>query len=141
MVMEEKITRLIFLLFAVSVWMSPQTLRAQGVQGERPRVVLRFVSDKDVLYQSGNEESLKFLFQHISPDSLTLGAIQVDGYSRTEQLSKIRCNRVKSELITRRGLLEKHFSTRCLSGAFEGMDNVVVVTMPFTPPYIQVKTA
>lgn len=118
------------LLLAVSVWATPQALTAQEVQGERSTVILRFVSDKGMFYRAGNEESLNFLLRNVSPGSLTAGAIQVDGYSRTKELSKIRCNRIKSELIVRRGLREEHFTTRSLTGAFEGMENVVVVTIP-----------
>ena len=42
----------------------------------------------------------------------------------------VRCNRVKSELIVRRGLTEDHFTTTNNVGKFQGMANVVIVTLP-----------
>ena len=41
----------------------------------------------------------------------------------------IRSNRVKSELITRRGLLEEHFVTKNHATPYEGKKNMVVVTL------------
>lgn len=103
---------------------------ADGEGGDAVTVVFRFVSDRDMFYYEGNGEGLDSLCRMLDPALLQTGSVLVDGYSSTKSLSKIRCNRVKSELIVRRGLREEHFTTRNLTGAFEGRYNVVVVTVP-----------
>ena len=110
------------------------SVQAQTERDKDVTVLFRFVSDRDMFYREGNEAALDSLFRLLDPTSLATGSVKVDGYSRTEALSKTRCNRVKSELITRRGLREEHFTTRSLTGTFEGRQNIVVVTMPLTLP-------
>lgn len=97
-----------------------------------PQVIFRFVEGKDMFYVpwNGNGDSLDTLCQMVNADTLQAGSVRVDGYSATKQLSMERCNRVKSELILRRGLTEEHFTTTYNVGKFQGMANVVIVTMP-----------
>ena len=117
----------IFCLLAVPV-------QAQRASADEPTVLFRFVSDRDMFYREGNEAALDSLFRLLDPASLATGSVKVDGYSRTKALSRTRCNRVKSELITRRGLREAHFTTQSLTGTFRGRQNIVVVTVPITLP-------
>lgn len=102
------------------------------VSDKNPRVVFRFVEGKDMFYVpwNGNGMALDSLCQLISPAELDMGSVKVDGYSKTKKLSMIRCNRVKSELITRKGLQEEHFTTTNNVGEWDGMKNVVFVTLP-----------
>lgn len=97
-----------------------------------PQVIFRFVEGKDMFYVpwNGNGASLDSLCLMVDPDGLQPGSVRVDGYSATKQLSMVRCNRVKSELILRRGLTEDHFTTTNNVGKFQGMANVVIVTLP-----------
>ena len=75
-------------------------------------------------------DKLKTVLLWVNADELLAGSVRVDGYSATKQLSMVRCNRVKSELIVRRGLTEDHFTTTNNVGKFQGMANVVIVTLP-----------
>ena len=97
-----------------------------------PQVIFRFVEGKDMFYVpwNGNGAALDSLCQMVNADELLAGSVRVDGYSATKQLSMVRCNRVKSELILRRGLTEDHFTTTNNVGKFQGMANVVIVTLP-----------
>lgn len=62
--------------------------------------------------------------------------VHVDGYcassdSREDNLKTavVRSNRVKSELITHKGLLEEHFITKNHAAAYDGHKDMVVVTL------------
>lgn len=79
---------------------------------------------------NGNGATLDSLCRMIDSAALDKGSIKVDGYSGTKRLSMIRCNRVKSELITRKGLREEHFTTTNNVGEWHGQKNVVLVTLP-----------
>lgn len=96
--------------------------------------MFRFVSGNDMFYVpwNGNGDALDLLCASLDIQSLTPGAVRVDGYSETKQLSKIRCNRVKSELIVQKGMSELHFTTTNHTGEFKGMRHVVIVTLPET---------
>lgn len=100
--------------------------------GKTPQVVFRFVEGKDMFYipWNGNGTALDSLYRMINPAALDKGSVKVDGYSTTRKLSMIRCNRVKSELIVRKGLLEEHFTTTNNAGEWGNMKNVVLVTLP-----------
>lgn len=78
---------------------------------------------------NGNDTSLKSLCDVLRENSNGAGSIYVDGYSDTKKLSMIRCNRVKSELIIRTGVTENTFATTNNVGEFNGMKDVVVVTV------------
>lgn len=106
-----------------------------------PGIVFRFVKGKDMFYVpwKGNGARLDSLCLMVEPERLETGSIHVDGYGPSKGLVKIRCNRVKSELILRRGVREEHFTTTNRIGAFNGMHDVVVVTLPAieTGPEVQ----
>jgi hypothetical protein len=97
-----------------------------------PQIVFRFVEGNDMFYVpwNGNGTALDSLCRMIKPAALDKGSVKVDGYSDTRKLSMIRCNRVKSELITRKGLQEEHFTTTNNVGEWNGLKNVVFVTLP-----------
>lgn len=96
------------------------------------KVMFRFISDCDMFYDiyMQNGDLLDHLLGILDKSAIAPASIRVDGYSRTKALSKIRCNRVKSELITRIGLKESDFKTRNFAGEYDGIANVVVVTVP-----------
>lgn len=77
------------------------------------QVIFRFVSGNDIFYVpwNGNGETLDALCADIDVANLNYGVVKVDGYSETKSMSLIRCNRVKSELIIRKGMSEQHFTT------------------------------
>ena len=101
---------------------------------ESPQVVFRFVEGNDMFYVpwNGNGAALDSLCQMIEPAALDNGSIKVDGYSSTKKLSMIRCNRVKSELVIRMGLTEEHFLTTNNVGEWNGLKDVVFVTLPIS---------
>ena len=106
--------------------------RAQQPAGDEPRVVFRFVAGDDMFYipWNGNEARLDSLCERLDPARLEAGSVRVDGYGSDKDIVKTRCNRVKSELILRRGLTEDHFTTTTRTGSFRGLTDVVVVTCP-----------
>lgn len=106
--------------------------RAQQSGSSEPQIVFRFVSGNDMFYipWSDNGTKLDSLCNLLVPATLKAGSIRVDGYGDDKKTVKIRCNRVKSELILRRGLAEEHFTTTNRIGTFGELRNVVVVTLP-----------
>ncbi len=107
-------------------------VRAQQSGSSEPRIVFRFVSGSDMFYVpwSDNGARLDSLCNLLDSATLKAGNIRVDGYGDDKKIVKIRCNRVKSELILRRGLTEEHFTTTNRIGTFRELQNVVVVTLP-----------
>ena len=77
---------------------------------------------------NGNGEKLDSL--EASIPFLSDGNIRVIGYGDDFNIVKIRCNRVKSELIVRYGLKEESFTTSLKAGTFDGISDVVVITLP-----------
>lgn len=128
-IIKNMLKRLMFVGMFILTFIIP----AHAQEGDSgTRVMLRFISDRDMLYSvyMQNGDSLDTLLNIIDASAIAPASIQVDGYSRTKALSKIRCNRVKSELITRIGLKESDFKTRNFAGKYDGIANVVVVTVP-----------
>ena len=107
-------------------------IHAQQNSSKEQQIVFRFVKGNDMFYVpwSYNGMKLDSLCLMLEPARLETGSIRVDGYGHDKNTVKTRCNRVKSELILRRGLREEHFTTTNRIGTFEGMHNVVVVTLP-----------
>ena len=118
----------------LAVLLFPLTLAAQ----ERPDTVytFRFVTGKDMFYVpfDGNDTELERLERYVERFRADILAgkipLRVDGYSSAGgseadnlAMAKVRSNRVKSELITRRRLTEECFTTRNHSG---GGDYVTV---------------
>lgn len=94
--------------------------------------VFRFVKGNDMFYVpwNGNGARLDSLCRALDPQTLEAGSVRVDGYGDDKAVVKIRSNRVKSELILRAGLTEDHFLTTNRTGSFNGLSNIVVVTLP-----------
>lgn len=110
--------------------------------------LFRFMSGKDMFYVpwKGNGEELLRLYECVEKykDEINNGKmpLHVDGYcnsagSEAENLktAKMRSNRVKSELIVRKGLKEKHFITRNHSA--EGDFVTVRIIVPETPKCVE----
>lgn len=108
------------------------SIHAQQNGSREPQIVFRFVKGNDMFYIPWSDNGMKLdsLCLMLEPAKLETGSIRVDGYGNDKNTVKTRCNRVKSELILRRGLREEHFTTTNRIGTFEGMHNVVVVTLP-----------
>lgn len=113
--------------------------RAQQPDSGEPQVVFRFVRGNDMFYVpwKGNGARLDSLCRILDPAKFETGSVRVDGYGRDKKTVKIRCNRVKSELILWRGMTEDHFTTTNRIGSFNGLSDVVVVTWPV----LETKTA
>ena len=112
------------LLAALPVWAIGQSGAADTV------CTFRFVSDRDMFYvpYGGNDAELERLMQCVEQYRADILSgetpLYVDGYSTAGQdeaenlaMSKIRSNRVKSELIVRQQLTEECFITKNHSGS------------------------
>lgn len=110
-------------------------------------VTFRFVAADDMFYipWSGNGAELERLYALIdtyrTPIAEGTMPVQVDGYCASLPTAKenlrtafVRANRVKSELITRKGLREADFITANHAGAYDGNKDVVVVTLRIPAP-------
>ncbi len=131
---------------------SGPSVRETGAEPEREHTVrFLFVPGQDVfsIPWKGNGSELDTLYTLLDryESEIFSGAmpVYVDGYSasmrdpkRNIDLAFVRANRVKSELILRRGLTEDHFRTRNFITAWTGPDgqvhkDVVVVTLRIPP--------
>lgn len=105
-------------------------------------VTFRFPAGQDMFFipWGGNDTELQRLYTLVDEyrAEITSGRVPVcvDGYCASLPTAKenlntafIRANRVKSELITHKGLLEEHFVTRNLATPYEGRKDMVVVTL------------
>lgn len=104
--------------------------------------VFRFVAGNDMFYipWQGNDEQLRALCQIVDTHKAAIDAgslpVQVDSYCASLPTEKenlntafVRANRVKSELITRRGLKEAAFVTANYARAYLNNKDMVVVTL------------
>ena len=118
--MSRKITFLTLFL-----WLMTLTFPVIAQQKADTTYTFRFVTQKDMFYVPwiGNDTELARLLECIENNKATIldgkMPLLVDGYCNSlggeaENLAtaKIRANRVKSELITRKGLRENNFITR-----------------------------
>ena len=119
---------------------------AQGTAGEQT-LTFRFVPGEDMFYipWGGNDGELTRLYSLVDEYRAEIIAgripIHVEGYSssmksaeRNRELAFTRANRVKSELITHKGLAEEHFVTKNHTTAYTAPDgrtyrDMVVVTL------------
>lgn len=134
------------LLLTLSVFALSVCAFAQG--GERETIVtFRFVPGEDMFYipWQGNDAQLNQLYALVDErrEEIANGRIPlyVDSYSfsmksveRNSELAFIRANRVKSELIIRKGLVEENFITKNHTASYTGSDgtvhkDMVVVTL------------
>jgi hypothetical protein len=126
------------LLTALLYVFATTTLSAQ--QTAEKTVSFKFLPEQDMFYLYGNDAELNRLYSFVDEYRAEISSgkipIHVEGHcaslkSRKENLrtAAIRSNRVKSELITRKGLLEKHFITKNHVTAFDGRKDMVIVTL------------
>ena len=111
-----------------------------GMAQQSERIVFRFIADDDIFRLHGNETELERLYNFVEQHKAEIIAgrlsVRVDAYCASSgnarediQMAFIRANRVKSELITHKGLREEHFITRNYVTAYEGDKDAVVVTL------------
>lgn len=104
--------------------------------------VFRFVAEKDMFYipWQGNDEQLHALCRMVDTHRAAIDAgtlpVQVDSYCTSLPTEKenlrtafVRANRVKSELITRKGLKEADFVTANYARTYLNNKDMVVVTL------------
>ncbi|MCD8103013.1 MAG: DUF3575 domain-containing protein [Alistipes sp.] len=103
-------------------------------------VMFRFVPGDDMFYTpwEGNDGELERLYTLVEQYRTEIASgkmpVYVDGYSPTKQLSFVRANRVKSELILQKGLSEDNFITKNYAAPYSDPagtvhKDIVVVTM------------
>lgn len=132
-------------LFALLILLIPTFGFAQAVADST--VTFRFVAADDMFYipWSGNGAELQRLHALVDEYRAEISAgampVQVDGYCASLPTAKenlhtafVRANRVKSELITHKGLKEADFITANHAGAYDGNKDVVVVTLRIPTP-------
>ena len=129
----------VLLLWGVSLTgISPA--RASETTAADTVVTFRFLPGENMFTRAGNEAELERLYGLIDchKAEITEGKIpvQVDGYCASLPTAKenlhtafIRANRVKSELITRKGLKETDFVTANYARAYHNNKDIVVVTL------------
>lgn len=113
-------------------------------KGGEPREVItfKFVPGEDMFYipWEGNAAQLDALYRLVDEyrTDITSGAvpIYVDGYSasmksmaKNKELAFVRANRVKSELIMHKGLVEDNFITKNYTTAYTDADGVIYKDM------------
>jgi hypothetical protein len=104
--------------------------------------VFEFPAAQDIFYVPfrNNGDELQHLLAAAKKYKTDIKAgnalLHVDGYctsagslSKNIDVASLRANRVKSELIVRRGLKEEYFVTRNLVSEYEGMSDAVTVTL------------
>jgi len=137
-----KFTKLLFsgLLFVFMVG----TMQAQtpSATADTKTVTFHFLAGQDMFYipYGGNDAELNRLYALVDEyrAEITSGRmpVHVEGYCASLPTAEdnfktavIRSNRVKSELITNKGLLEEHFTTKNHAAAYNGHKDMVVVTL------------
>lgn len=132
-------------LFALLILLMPAFGFAQTAADST--VTFRFVAANDMFYipWSGNGAELERLYALVEAYRAQIASgempVQVDGYCASLPTAKenlrtafVRSNRVKSELITHKGLRETDFITANHAGAYDGNKDVVVVTLRIPSP-------
>jgi hypothetical protein len=135
-----KIQKTLFSLLLFGL-MGAGPLFAQPAQSGQT-VTFRFVAGQDMFYipWGGNDAELTRLYSLVDEYRAEIESgrmpVYVDGYSasmrdgkRNRELAFVRANRVKSELITNKGLREENFVTKNHASAYEGRNDMVVVTL------------
>ena len=134
------------ILFVLSLLLFGTPVLSQGVASERI-VTFHFASGNAMFYipWHDNDAQLAALYSLVDQYRVDITSgripIYVDGYCASLATKKeninvayIRANRVKSELIVHKGLLEEHFITRNLTASYEGNKDIVVVTIRIPAP-------
>lgn len=114
--------------------------RAFETAGADTVVTFRFLPGENMFTRAGNEAELERLYVLIDCHKAEIAAgrmpVYVDGYCASQPTAKenlhtafIRANRVKSELITRKGLKEMDFVTANYARAYYNNKDMVVVML------------
>lgn len=114
--------------------------RAFETAGADTVVTFRFLPGENMFTRAGNEAELERLYVLIDCHKVEIAAgrmpVHVDGYCASQPTAKenlhtafIRANRVKSELITRKGLKEMDFVTANYARAYYNNKDMVVVML------------
>lgn len=114
--------------------------RASETAGADTVVTFRFLPGENMFTRAGNEAELERLYVLIDCHKAEIAAgrmpVYVDGYCASQPTAKenlhtafIRANRVKSELITRKGLKEMDFVTANYARAYYNNKDMVVVML------------
>lgn len=137
----------IILLIALLGLLSVGTVAAQpaSVAEDEKTVTFRFLPGEDMFILRGNEAELARLYPLVDEYRQQIAdgrmPVRVDGYCASLPTAKenlttafVRANRVKSELITNKGLSEEHFTTKNYASAYTAPDgrsykDMVVVTL------------
>lgn len=139
--MSKTINTLLILALALCVC-SVSYGQADRPAAEEKTATFRFVAGNDMFYipWSGNSAELERLYALADEyrAEIASGAmpVYVDGYCASQPTESanlktafIRANRVKSELITNKGLKESDFITKNYAAAYDGKRDMVVVTL------------
>lgn len=132
---KSSVLLILFLLTVTAVFSRPAAPDTAG-----PVVTFRFHAGKDLFVLKGNETELQHLYSLVDEyrDQITAGTmpVYVDGYCASRATERanlhtayVRANRVKSELITQKGLKESDFVTANYTTALDGNKDLVVVTL------------
>lgn len=128
------------LLVATGAWARTPDAAADTATDTATVVTFRFLPGEDLFILRGNETELERLSSLVDKyrDEITARRmpLYVDGYCASLPTAKenlnmafVRVNRVKSELITRKGLTEADFITGNYATAYGNRKDVVVVTL------------
>lgn len=127
------------LLFILSMSICSVVAFAQG-EATESIITFKFAPGSDFFIWEGNDEQLNELYALVDRyrSEIISGRmpVYIDGYCASLSNAKeniemafVRANRVKSELITNKDLLEEHFITGNHATAYEGYKDMVVVTL------------
>ncbi|MEG1700044.1 MAG: DUF3575 domain-containing protein [Alistipes sp.] len=136
---------LAILLLGSSATASVQAQEASTIPTDSLQLIFKFVPSKDMFYLKGNELELQRLFSlvdtHMPQIQDGTAPFFVDGYCvstrskrHNRHIAHMRASRVKSELITNKGLKEEHFTTRNLVEPYNDEQEVVVVRLQLPEP-------
>lgn len=102
-------------------------------------ITFRFIQGNDMFFLQNNEKELERMFDYVdrSRSEIVSGnlPVYVNGWcisfsdpGQNLKMARVRSNRVKSELIVRKGLKEEHFVTENRAESFEGVNDIVIVS-------------
>ena len=128
------------IIFSIIIALFAFVANVLGQSKVETEVVFKFIQQKDGFFDKGNIDEINRLFGYVDKYKAKIGSgeifLHVDGYCTslsTEdenlQTAKTRSNRVKAELIVRKGLKENNFITRNFAQKYESESDVVVVIL------------
>jgi len=137
--MRKAVLLTVLLPFATMVGRAQRYADTAKVQAEQV-ITFIFRPANNVFYKAGNETELDRLYKLVDQYRAQIASgkmpVCVDGYSASQFTQKanlrtafIRANRVKSQLITQKGLREENFVTNNHTTPLNGAKDVVVVTL------------